>query len=275
MSGLITQVGMPSDVGCQPLVHALRRRPGFALTVGTPSEIAVGLRARSLGISFVSPLEYAREGTGYVIVPGVALSSHLPSGTVTLHFREGIQSVNSVAVDPAAPAEVVLAMILLQEQFDVHAPVVPVAGDLDQMLRRADAALLAGNASLRQSGEHANALDLVEHWIDLTGLPYVHGFWCTRPGLLTPEQLTTFAEAASEAAEESGALTQAGLDPGLPVLHPDDLSAVLDATAYVFNEPEQHSVEQFLQYAFYHGMLPDVPDLRFAGTDEDEPPPFH
>jgi predicted solute-binding protein len=115
----------------------------------------------------------------------------------------------------------------------------------------------------------------VEHWIDLTGLPYVHGFWCTRPDQLTPEQSAAIAEAATEAAEESAALTQAGLDPGLPVLHPDDLAAVLDASAYVFNEPEQQAVDQFLRYAFYHGMLPDVPELRFAGAEEDEPPPFH
>jgi predicted solute-binding protein len=143
------------------------------------------------------------------------------------------------------------------------------------MLHKADAALLAGNASLCQSTGHANSLDLVEHWTELTGLPYVHGFWCTRPGLLTPENLAVITEAASEAAEESGKMTPAMLDPGLPSLGADDLVALLDASAYVFNGPEQRAVDQFLRFAFYHGMLPDVPELRFAGVEEDEPPPFH
>jgi len=265
---------MPQDIGCRPLLQALSRRPGFVLTTGDGAGIAHRLRSRSLDISFVSPLEYAREGTDYVIIPGLALSSHLPSGAVTLHFREGVRKISSVAVDPGTGADVVLAMILLQEDFDIRPSVVPVAGDLNLMLRKADAALLSGNASLTELGGHPNALDLVEHWIDLTGLPYVHGFWCTRPGLLSREEIAAFGESATEAAEEAANITPAPPVPGVPAIHPEDLRAVFDAFAYVFNEPEQQSVDEFLRHAFYHGMLPDVPELRFAGDADDEPPLF-
>jgi chorismate dehydratase len=271
MTAPVSRVGMPPDIGCQPLLHALRRHGGFALTAGSAAEIALRLRSGTLDASFVTPLEYARDGTDYVIIPGVALSSHLPSAAVTLHFREGLHTLSTIAVDPGAGSDIVLAMILLTEQFDLRPSVVPVAGDLDAMLRRADAALLSGNASLRQSGGHGNRLDLVEHWIDLTGLPYVHGFWCTRPGVLTPARLAAFEESASEAAAAADALTPATLDAGLPALHEDDLQAVINAWAFAFNDSEQQAVTRFLEYAYFHGMLPDVPDLRFAGA-EDEPP---
>jgi chorismate dehydratase len=264
MNQRIVQVGVPEDVACRPLALALERRGLFSLARGTAAAIAPLLRSRALACGYVSPLEYAREGTDYVAVPGVAFSSHLPSGMLTLHFRQGLRAVSTLAVDPGAAAEIVLAMIVLREQFDARPSVVPVSGSLETMLAKADAALLTGNTSLVQSSSHPHAIDLVEHWVDLTGLPYVHGFWCTRPDVLAPEHLEAFrvsaAEAAGSAPEDAG---------GLPSLHPDDLEAALNAAAYVFNDDEQDAVTQFLQYAYFHGMLPDVPDLRFVESETD------
>ncbi len=269
MTAPVVRLGMPPDVGCQPLLHVLQRLGAFGLTTGAVSDIARRLRSRALDASFVTPLEYAREGTDYLIIPGLALSSHLASSAVTLHFREGLHTLATVAADPGAGADIVLAMILLREQFDLQPSLVPATGDLETLLRKADAALLSGNASLEQSGAHGNSLDLVEHWIELTGLPYVHGFWCTRPGVLTPEQLAALAGAAADAAEESGTLTAASPEPGRPTLSVEDLETVRAAWAFAFNEPEQQAVTRYLEYAYFHGILPDVPDLRFAGADED------
>jgi hypothetical protein len=37
---------------------------------------------------------------------------------------------------------------------------------------------------------------------------------------------------------------------------------------YGLPEDAREGVSEFLRYAFYHGILPDVPDLRFFGEDD-------
>jgi hypothetical protein len=37
---------------------------------------------------------------------------------------------------------------------------------------------------------------------------------------------------------------------------------------YGLPEDAREGVREFLRYAFYHGILPDVPDLRFFGEDD-------
>lgn len=274
MSHHVKRLGTPTDVACQPLVHALRGQSRFDVEPGSTAENALLLRSRSLDVSFISPIEYAKEGTDYVIVPGAALSSLEGADTITLHFRAGLRGIRTIAVDPASAAEVVLAMIVLQEEFDVRPSIVPVAGGLDLMLGRADAALLVGNASLQETLRHANRLDLVDHWIDLTGLPYVCGFWCSRRDVLTREELAAFGDAADRASALAAAYTPSMLDPGLPTLPAADLQTLLAAFGYAFSPTEQEAVEQFLRYAFYHGMLPDVPEIRLSTPPEDDSPGF-
>lgn len=268
-------LGTPADVACQPLVHALRRRPLFSVEPGTAAENTLRFRSRVLDFSFISPIEYAREGADYVIVPGAGLSTVEAADTITLHFREGVRDIRTVAVDPASTAEVVLAMIILQESFDVRPAVVPVTGGLDLMLGKADAALLVGNASLGETTRHPGRLDLVDHWIDLTGLPYVHGFWCVRQDAATAEELSAFRECAEEASASAAGYTPAMLDAGLPPLSADRLSALLSTVAYGFGGREEEAVDEFLRYAFYHGMLPDVPEIRPAAPPADDPSPLH
>lgn len=249
MSERRKHIGMPAEPAGERLTGAFPPGAGFILHPGGAAENALRLRSGALDLSFISPMEYAREGTRYLVIPGTAVSSREANDTITLHFRRGVERVTTVAVDPAGQSETVLAMILLQEQFDVRPAVVPVTGALDAMLTRADAALLLGDAALRHAADSDAQLDLVEHWVELTGLPYVHGFWCAREDAMTREELAAFGEnvaAAGRAASGPGA-----------------------ALSYAFGEEEQDAVDQFFRFAYYHGMLPDVPGLRFVETDGD------
>ena len=127
----------------------------------------------------------------------------------------------------------------------------PVAGTLGAMLQKADAALLAGDAALGSIRDMPEAIDLVEEWIAATDLPYVHGFWCARErGLGEPEWRTLEGL--------PGSIRETGHDAGGP--------SAVDLFSYDFPENVQEGIREFLRYAYYHGILPDVPDLRFFGS---------
>lgn len=244
-------LGMPAGPAGERLSAAFPTGAGFIVHPGAVAENALRLRSGALDVSFIPPIEYAREGTRYVVLPGAAVSSREADDTVTLHVRRGGHGIATLAADPACQSEIVLAMILLQEQFHVRPAIVPVGGGLEAMLERADAALLAGHASLRHAGARAARLDLVEHWVELTGLPYVHGFWCAHQDRLTRRELAAFTEGMRAAARETEN------DPAGPV-------------SCTFDPEEQEAVDQFFRLAFYHGMLPDVPDLRFVETEAED-----
>lgn len=253
-----TIIGIPGEISSRSFRDALSASPDFEIVLDAPASLARRLEHRELTGALLSPIDYARNASEYLIVPGSAVSSQSGNESIVVHFRHGARGVKTLAVQPVSASDIVLAKILLAERFDIEPRIMPVMGTLETMLEKADAALLAGDAALVSVKERPEALDLVEEWIAATDLPYVHGFWCAREGTLSEAQWNIL-----------GAL---GARPEAP--EADEPSPV-DIFSYDFAENVREGIREFLRYAYYHGILPDVPDLRFFGSPEpedDEPP---
>ncbi len=252
------RIGIPGEISSRPFRDALSGMPEFEITLDAPASLARRLEHREIDGALLSPIDFARNASEYLIVPGSAVSSQSGNESIVVHFRHGIRGVKTLAVQPVSASDIILAKILLSERFDIEPRIMPVVGTLDAMLEKADAALLAGDAALISVKERPEALDLVEEWIAATDLPYVHGFWCAREG--------TFSEAQWN--------LLGGLGSRLDAPEADE-PPPLDIFSYDFTENVREGIREFLRYAYYHGILPDVPDLRFFGspeTGEDEPP---
>lgn len=117
------------------------------------------------------------------------------------------------------------------------------------MLAKADAALLVGGGHEKIAGEQ---LDLIEAWAEMTGLPFCYGLWCRSRGQVTQQEM----DAIRGAHEEAQSLA-AGSETPFQYLPTDDTGEGLRA---------------FLHYAYYHGVLPDVPDVdtRDAAEEDDD-----
>ena len=217
---------------------------------GDPAALAEQLLARSLDAAFLSPIDYARNASEYLIVPDSAVSSAEGNNAIVVHFREGATTVRTLAVPPASASDIITAKILLAERFDLNPRLVPVMGALEEMLAKADAALLVPDAALRYALARPNALDLVEEWVSSTELPYVHGFWAAREHALTAGELGSLATAGKRGYARLA-------DAGGPAL------GILESFSYDLTEDVREGIREFFRYAYYHGILPDVPDLRF------------
>jgi chorismate dehydratase len=250
-----TLLGIPADISCRPFRDALQSTGGFELVLDGPASLAQRLEHGKLNGALLSPIDYARNASEYLIVPGSAVSSQSANESIVIHFRRGVKSVRTLAVQPMSASDIILAKILLAERFDIEPRIMPVAGTLESMLEKADAALLAGDAALGSVTDQPEALDLVEEWIGATDLPYVHGFWCAREHMLTKQEWTLLG-GLSECVDEPDGETD-GPSPG-------------DLFSYDFLENVREGIREFLRYAYYHGILPDVPDLRFFGSPEED-----
>jgi len=263
-------IGVSEASYLRPLWYGLRNSEGdLDLRVDIPAQLPISLQKRTgnLRCAFLSPIDYARHGGGYCIVPGVAVSSVDRSNTIQLFINPDVRDIEKIAVDIRVTSEIILAKIILAEKFPNREAssktpqFLPMLPNRSEMLRKADAALIVNLQPVETVEEKAFALDLVEEWNDMTGLPYVHGCWVghdeedlegvVRELLRSKNQgITHLDQIADSLATERNLSRQFA-------------SQYLSTFSYEFGDLEHESMTEFMKYAYFHGILPDVPDLNF------------
>jgi predicted solute-binding protein len=250
----VSPLGLPTAGYARPLAEGLAAVSGIQTRLDIPARLALGLREKTLRGALLTPIDFAREASTYLVVPEAVVASDGPSGPVTLQFRHGLRSVSTLAVDPSSANEIILARLILSEEFGSSPSLVPVIGPPNAMLSKADAALIVGGGHNEAPGEE---LDLVEAWMEMTGLPFCYGLWCRRRGSMSQSDMDTVRAVhrkAQAAAEETEAPFR-----------------------YVPTDETAEGLRTFLHYAYYHGVLPDVPDVNTVDAEgensDDDPDP--
>jgi predicted solute-binding protein len=270
------RLGVPEALYLRPLIQSLDR-PDIELHRALPAQLAIDFRDRPefLRGAFLSPLDYARHGANYQIVPGLCVSSSVPTGTIRLYINPNKKNISTLAVDIRVTSEIILARIILAEKFP-NLPsetgtltILPMMPDPRAMLAKADAALVVDLfPSTPPTGLFS--LDLVEEWNDLTNLPYVHGMWIVREDRFTDDEVRTLLTAKEEGTAALTRLTTASIS-GLP-LSEEELRRYFASFSYDMSDQHVESLTEFFRYAFYHGVLGDIPDLTFYTAASDPTP---
>ncbi|TAK52895.1 MAG: hypothetical protein EPO24_14950 [Bacteroidetes bacterium] len=239
---MVKKLGIIKHSYAQPVVSALRKQTPdsslrFELVQDVATRLVLKLLQDELDGAFLSPIEYAKHSSQLRIVNEICVASTGESGIIELHFRDDLRNIETLAINPEFTSEVILAKIILAEKFDISPQLVAVQSLTTDVIHKADSVLLVGDECVRWS-DHANKLDLVDEWSDMTTMAYVHGFWVTKEGNLSKEPLQTL-------------MTDA---PYVDALQSRDVSYLLDANAL-------SSIEEFYQMSYYHGILKEIPDL--------------
>jgi chorismate dehydratase len=270
-------LGVPGASYIRPLLYGLRDSPAnLEFHVDIPSQLAVKLQQRigSLRCAFLSPIDYARHGGDYLIVPGVGISSSSPSDTIQLFINPNVRNVHTLAVDVRVTSEIILAKIILAEKFpneeSSKGPLqfIPMLAQPDEMLKKADAALVVNFHPKAHVPHEPFALDLVDEWKDLTGLPYVHGIWVGHEDSGAEDIVAPLIQAKEHGVTHLA--ESAEVIAGELNVSRDVIRDYLAQFSYGLGEDEQAGLSEFLRYAYFHGVLSDVPDLNFF--DDPNPP---
>jgi chorismate dehydratase len=252
--------GIPRYVYTKPLTYGLEHATQEVdLLADLSSQNALRLKSRELDVALLTPVDYARNSNEYLIVPNICVSS-TASHSVLLHLREGLRKMNTIAVDIGLTSELVLAKILLSEKYDTDPQFIPMTPDISTMLAKADAALLVGGPALFSSLDTTRTIDLVEEWNDLTDLPYVNALWLSHRDSLTPgivHSLKHSCEAgirhlkdiAIVASEEEQVTRK-------------ECESYLSSFSFGLDEEAIESISEFYRYAFYYGVLGEVPEVK-------------
>jgi chorismate dehydratase len=254
-------LAVPRHLYVTPLTYTVVQGTSpFELVYDLPAVNALKLRNSEVDAALITPIDYARESSDYMILPTIAVSSKDESDAVALFFRSGLSSISTIAVDIGLTSEIVLTRIVLAEKYDINPQFLPMVPDLTTMLKKADAALLAGNSILELQSE-TRKLDMINEWTDLTELPYVHGFWGYRPNALTSGERRFLLNAGDQGVRHRELISRG---TGDPVASDEYFSRF----SYTLDEDTLTSLSEFFRYAFYYGIIPDIPEIRLDPQED-------
>lgn len=182
-------MGVATRLYSRPLVWGLLKGHHGDLLETTqhpPSLLAQLMAQGSLDVALLSPLQ-ALELDDVLLLPDLCAAADGPSETIYLVSPQPFEDVRSVAVGAENDAAAALLRIVYQEKFGFQPQLHLQRPDLDRMLLSFDAALLTGDAALRQPTSAGQCLDLTAAWREITGLPWVFAVWVAQARVGLPD----------------------------------------------------------------------------------------
>jgi len=264
------RIGAVPDFYCRPVIFGLQQ-PESPASAGLFFESAGVNTERILSderdAAMIGPVEFARNSSDFSLYPSVGVSSRGESRASVLCVNKKVRSIASVAVGAVSSSDIILAKIILSEKFEQDAVIVPVIAPVRQMLLKADAALLTGNAMLTSDWD-GPALDLVDEWSDMTDLPFIH-LLCAARKEKYKKDITSLLLGSQElgTASLSTIAAQQAKELSLPA---ELMEQRLEGYTYGFDDEAREGLGEFFRYAFYHGILPDVPEIEVFGEGDVE-----
>jgi chorismate dehydratase len=148
----------------------------YELEFTTPSGCADAVRQRNVDIGIIPSIEYQRMDHMQILA-GASIASKQEVKSVLLLSKVPIAKIQKVAVDSSSRTSAALLRILMRKFYSRWINVVPSLPRPDEMLKRADAALVIGDIALTFNGQVSEIYDLAAEWKNFTGLPFVFALW--------------------------------------------------------------------------------------------------
>jgi len=183
------RVGHIQFLNCLPIYWGLMRSGALLdvdLRKDTPDRLNAALVAGDLDIGPISLVEYLRNADDLLLLPNLAVGSDGPVLSVNLVSTRPPAELDGrpVALGSTSRTGVLLAQMLLAEQYGAEPEYFRCPPELNEMLLEADAAVLIGDPALRAMyeapGLGLQVIDLAEAWREWTGLPMVFAVWAVR-----------------------------------------------------------------------------------------------
>lgn len=219
------------------------------------------LAEQELEAALVSPLVYAHDASELCILPSCSITSIDATNIVKLVFKKGLHHLTTISVPKYFEIERILTSIVLSEKYDMHpACVERTSTASDAYETNVDAVLLVGDEALTDLPSVDSSLDIVEEWIDLTELPFVHAVWAmwnTRASQSIVQDIQTATLFGVQHLNEVTEMESKRLSIPIEILRKK-----YSQFDYSFDEEKIDALTGFFRMAFYHGLWRDVPDIN-------------
>src|SRR3954470_6601807 len=275
------RVGHIQFLNCLPIYWGLMRSGALLdvdLRKDDPDRLNAALIAGDLDIGPISLVEYLRNADDLLLLPNLAVGSDGPVLSVNLISTRPPAELDGrpVALGSTSRTGVLLAQMLLAEQYGAEPEDLRCPPELNEMLLEADAAVLIGDPALRamyEAPEHGlQVIDLAQAWKEWTGLPMVFAVWAVRKEFAAAHP--GVVKEVHEAFQRSRDLCLGELDEVAEAAarwEPFDaatLAAYFRTLDFSLGERQIAGVREFARRAAARGEVPPLPEdgLTFASV---------
>jgi chorismate dehydratase len=228
----------------------------------TPAACAEAVRQRKADVGIIPSIEYQRMERAQILA-GISIASKEEVKSILLLSKVPIAKIQTVAVDNSSRTSAALLRILMCKFYSRPITSQPAAPAPEDMLKRADAALVIGDPAMTFKGQVAEVHDLATEWKKFTGLPFVFAFWAGYEDAKLARYYKDF--------EDSRDFGLAHLDdiaaeyaPKLN-LSPAGIKSYLTRNIdYSLDEDNRQGLRLFYKLARETGIIPVEKELRFA-----------
>jgi chorismate dehydratase len=265
----------------------------YDLSFAVPSQCAEDLKAGRADVGIIPAIEYQRM-VNVVVLPGMAVAAKKEVRSILVVSKVPIEAARSFALDTNSRSSVGLVRLLCQRHWTIAPEFIDSPPDADEMLGRADAALIIGDPALRLRlkvdelqakvpqgkdgccGTEEEALvkgvqllfvyDVAQQWREMTGHACVLAIWVARRGTVTPEIVADFQASREYGLARIGEIAEgAALKLDLP---PRELERYLtDNIDFSLDEENLAGLNLYFDECARAGLTPRFRELEFAGTE--------
>ncbi len=129
----------------------------YDLSFAVPSQCAEDLKAGRADVGIIPAIEYQRMENG-VALPGMAVAAKNEVRSILVVSKVPIDQARTFALDTNSRSSVGLVRVLCQRHWDIAPEFIDWRPDADEMLGRADAALIIGDPALRRKSAAGKGL---------------------------------------------------------------------------------------------------------------------
>ena len=263
----------------------------YDLSFAVPSQCAEDLKAGRADVGIIPAIEYQRM-ENVIALPGMAVAAKNEVRSLLVVSKVPIDQAQSFALDTNSRSSVGLVRVLCQRHWNIAPEFIDAAPDVDEMLDRADAALIIGDPALRLRirldeleakvpqgkdcccGDDGEPLvkgvqtlfvyDIVQQWREMTGHACVLAIWVARHGTVTPEIVADFQASREYGLAHIGEIAEgASLKLDLP---PRALEQYLTENIdYSLDEENLAGLNLYFEECLRAGLIPRFRELEFVG----------
>lgn len=190
---------------------AANKLPGIETDAGTPAQMNRALHSGAIDISNVSSVAFGEHAGEWLLLPHLSVAAHGRVDSVLLFSWHDWRALDGrcIALTDHSATSVALVRLLAERRYAIQPRYVTQPSNLDAMLAEHDAALLIGDAALRE-GYQRRAIagrgqpyvfDLAAEWQAWTDLPFCFSVWAARAeraGAVTTSNVVALLNASKE-----------------------------------------------------------------------------
>ena len=271
------RVGEISFTNCENIFYYLRNRycpDGVSYHRGTPAVLNRMLRSGEIDLSISSSIEYARDSSRYLVLPGAGIGSRGALPSIRLFSRLPLDSLDGcrVGLSDESDTTVTLCRLILGHLLGYSNDYVTLAAGLERAMDDVDAMVLIGDKALeadsRTDTEDLFSYDLSVLWQQHTGVPFVFALW-----ILRRDAAERLAENIAGFWRALDALHGDILPPdeelvarvlhSRPFLNRDTLLAYWETIAYRLSPAHMEGLRLFYRLSAEAGLLESIPEIEF------------